>query len=276
LGTGEIVAGRSLLALLQTVPGIGEVSALTWMAHVVWPGRFPNAKACAAYCGCDPSLKVSAGKVTAHTRRKGNTELHHVLTQAAGALIARKREPFGQWGHRLMKKHPRGGYRKACGAVARRLAQAMYYVHMSGEEFTYNTYNFWKTLTVPEMPVEEMGLGRHTHILKRIGLSTSVEVAHAYQTSLSAEKGVGPKCLEAVEHWLKTHGQVSTSKGPSSDARRKQQQARLRNAFATRSSAEPKSSTSPAGASTTTPPLDKKSNGPSPPAPSSTASAHPS
>ena len=56
--------GKEMLQLLQSVPGVGPVTAAVWLAEVVTPRRFPSPKALTAYIGCDPSLKVSAGKVT--------------------------------------------------------------------------------------------------------------------------------------------------------------------------------------------------------------------
>lgn len=172
LGTGEAISGKDLLKLLETVPGIGPVTALTWIAEVGWPGRFPSAKACAAYCGCEPALKLSAGKVKSSSRKAGNKPLHRALVLAAGRLISRKKEPFGQWGCRLMKAKAEGGYRKACGAVGRRLCIALYHIHMRGEAFSYEGYHFWRQKKVrdgrdgpvcalrPAPPEESKGKGQ--------------------------------------------------------------------------------------------------------------------
>ncbi|MDR1559076.1 MAG: hypothetical protein LBS84_05125, partial [Clostridiales bacterium] len=53
-------------------------------------------------------------------------------------------EPFGQWGYAISKKHAKGGYKKASGAVSRRIAVSMYYVHKHNEPFRYDKYNFYK------------------------------------------------------------------------------------------------------------------------------------
>jgi hypothetical protein len=81
-GTGQINGGE-LMKLLCTTPGIGEISALVWIGTVCDPRRFPNSKAVSAFAGCDPTLKVSAGKVTSYSRRGGNRQLHEVLLRAA-------------------------------------------------------------------------------------------------------------------------------------------------------------------------------------------------
>lgn len=206
-----------MLDLLTSVPGIGEVTALTWLSEIVEVQRFANAKAIAAYCGCDPTLKVSAGKVTTYSRRSGNKRLHQALTQAAGLLISRKKEPFGQWGYRIMKSKSTGGYRKAVGAVARRLAVALYHVQRLGVPFSYQKYQFWQTKTVAEMSLADMKLGRFEVVPARLGLDSSTKVANAFYTNPAAEKGVGEKCLEQVKQWLSQNSTESWSGGQSSD-----------------------------------------------------------
>lgn len=63
------IPGSEMVRILCTTPGVGEITCFTWLAFVGTPRRFPNAKALAAYCGLDPSLKVSAGKVNLRFRR---------------------------------------------------------------------------------------------------------------------------------------------------------------------------------------------------------------
>ncbi|HQM51013.1 MAG TPA: IS110 family transposase [Candidatus Hydrogenedentes bacterium] len=236
LGTGEIVSGKQLMPLLETVPGIGPLTALLWMAEIVAVHRFPSAKALAAFAGCDPSLKISAGKVAQHVRRGGNKTLHHALMQAAGQLIQKRNEPFGRWGYKLMRSHPKGGFRKACGAVARRLATSLYHVQRTGESFSYDKYNFWRVPDVPSIPIQDMGLGRFTKILSSLELHTSNQVVNAYMTTLASEKGVGEKCLASIKQWLSQHTKGFTSTGPSSDARVRKSAHRLKRASPTASS----------------------------------------
>lgn len=243
LGTGEVTSGADLHRLLMTVPGVGEKTALVWMTEVVETQRFANAKACAAYCGLDPTLKVSAGKVTSYSRRMGNTRLHRAFIQGAGALISRKREPFGQWGYRMMKAKAKGGYKKACGAVARRMAVACYHVQRTGEAFDYKRYDFWRRKEVPDMPLEQMGLGRYEALLRRLGFERSQEVIDAYYTTLAAEKGVGEKCLQTLRKWLSENTKASSSRAPSSDARVRASATRLVRGLRTASSATTGSST---------------------------------
>ena len=81
--------GTKIIRILTSTPQIGEVTAITWLAHIITPQRFPNAKAVAAYCGLDPSLKVSAKHVTSTVKRGGCKELHKALTSSVISASSR-------------------------------------------------------------------------------------------------------------------------------------------------------------------------------------------
>lgn len=208
------IDGDKLMKCLLSVPGIGEVSALTWLAIVCNPMRFQNSKQVAAFCGADPSLKVSAGKVTSHVKRKGNARLHHVLKNVAAQLVRRNSEPIGKWGYNIYKRHAKGGWGKAINAVSRRLAIFLWRVHYFGDEFSYEQYQFYLVPEVKDVPVSEMGLGsRYENMLMEAGLATSQQVAVAFMTSLPQQKGVGAGCLSKVKAWLDSN-KVSELKTP--------------------------------------------------------------
>ncbi len=197
------MAGTDLFPLLCSIPGIGPLTALVWLLEVVDPRRFATVQACVAYCGSDPSLRISAGKVTSTQRRGGNTRMHVALLHAAQNLLNHHTEPFGRWAYNLMKRTTKGGYKKAVNALARRLARALFYVHAKGERFSYAQYTLVDIPTVPDMPLDEMGLDtRFVRKLQLLGLTTSREVVAAYKTTLAAEKGIGEKCLKAILQWI--------------------------------------------------------------------------
>src|SRR5208283_5418341 len=191
------VPGGVLLDLLCTVPGIGKITALTWVYTVCDPLRFPTSKAVAAFCGCDPTLKISAGKVTAHVRRGGNKDLHIALVQAAMGLVGRASEPIGRWGARLAAKPGRGQWRKAVGAVARRLAVGLYHVHLKIEPFSYLKYNLDLRLEVPDVPIEACGFTRRcAENLRRHGIEDAPTLLARYSTDLAKVKGIGSKTYQ--------------------------------------------------------------------------------
>jgi len=202
---GELRKGSEVLTLLQTVPGIGPVTAMLWLVEIVEPTRFPCGKAVAAFAGCDPTLKVSAGKVTSTVRRKGNARLHTALMQAAGSLITRNKESIGRWGYQIWKRKKKGGFKTACGAVARRLAIAMWHVHSKCEPFSYQGYNFWRQPSLPDVSLSEMGLSPYVfRKFQELGLVTSQRVVDAFNSSLASTPGVGQQCLLEVSLWLQT------------------------------------------------------------------------
>jgi transposase len=106
--TSQTLPGAELLKLLETIPGVGPITASGWLAEVGSIHRFPDVKAATAWAGFDPSLKVSAGKVTAPIRRKGHKGLHALIGEAAGRVL-RLNHPLGVWGKSIAAKHKKGG-----------------------------------------------------------------------------------------------------------------------------------------------------------------------
>jgi len=179
---------------------------LVWLSEVVTPLRLETAKHLSAYCGCDPSLKISADKVTSRVRRKGNNKLHCQLTKIAGTCINWHSEAFGKWGYQIYKKHTKGGYKKASGAVARRIATSMYYVHKKNEPFSYEKYNFYK-IDVPMKQVTDMGLSKRLmNLLETNGIVDSKTLMEEYNTGkIYSIRGLGRKALDEINTWLQNN-----------------------------------------------------------------------
>ena len=132
------LSGKEMVRILCTAPGIGEISCFTWLAYIGTPRRFRNAKAVAAYCSLDPSLKTSAGKTTSTKKRGGCRVLHAILVSSADRIIRAHTEVFGRWGYLMAKSS--GKWKKATNAVGRKICTAMYHMMMSGTEFSYDNY----------------------------------------------------------------------------------------------------------------------------------------
>ena len=211
---GWLVKGEGLIKNLLTVPGVGEIMVLTWLTEIITPTRFLTHKHLAAYCGCDPSLKVSAGKTTSHVRRKGNSTLHDQLIRCAGTCINRANEPFGQWGKQISSRHIKGGYKKACGAVARRICTAMYYIHLNNIPFTYDNYNFFR-IEVEEMTIEEMELTPRLEnlLILKHDYKTSQEVVESYVKGEFKHKGgIGQKSVNEIKNWVDKNKKIYKNK----------------------------------------------------------------
>lgn len=199
----EEINGKKILAILTSVPAVGEVTALTWISVISDPRRFQDKKQVAAFCGSDPSVKVSAGKTTSHTKRKGNARLHHVLKNCASQLVRMHKEPLGQWGYNILRRHRKGAWGRAISAVARRLAICMWHVHRTGFEFSYEQYRFMLVPDVPDVELEETDLHqRYIAMLKEHGFTKTGEIARAFLTTLPQQKGIGVACLTAVKEWI--------------------------------------------------------------------------
>ena len=119
-------AGR----LLQSVPGIDYVLALTILAEVGEVKRFPNRKKFAAYAGLVPKNRDSGEKVGVHTKlQHGSPRLKWAFSVAVQSLPKTKRGRFVVMFRRLEK---RLGRPKALMAVAHRLAFTVYGIWKTG------------------------------------------------------------------------------------------------------------------------------------------------
>jgi transposase len=125
-------------ALLTSVPMIGPVTAVAFLARIGNPNRFNNSREVCAYIGLVPRLRESGktkggGSIT----KSGNTLLRSYLVQAAMHIARRRKnssDPLVQWYERILKRR---GWKKARTALARKLAGIMYGVLKSGKPFTY-------------------------------------------------------------------------------------------------------------------------------------------
>ena len=206
--TGEKISGTELLKLLKTCPGIGDMTACLFISEIADPSRFPCHKAIVAYCGFDPSVKVSAGKVTSATVRRGNKELHASVMRAAGVLLNHKSEYFGQWAARIQKKSAKGGYRKACAAIGRKLIISMYYMWLRNESFSYENYKR-DEFCVDDIPLERTQLSKKTITkLKNLGILSTGLLESKYKTAELFQKGIGSKTIQEVETCLKVMQQA--------------------------------------------------------------------
>ena len=205
---GKSVSGRKLIPILMTAPGVGERTAITWLANIVDPTRFPNQKAVAAYCSLDPSLKISAQKVTSTKKRKGNKALHSALCMSASIIISRHSEFLGRWGYRIYQQT--GKWKKATNAVARRLSTALYFMNLNAVPFSYDNYQLTKELFVLDLPLDDLeklnpGFHRYIPILKSIGISRTKPLVHAYYAcELHGCKGLGPSFYTLIKEFIDT------------------------------------------------------------------------
>jgi transposase len=105
--------------LIQTLPGISEVSAPAILAEIgVDMSQFPDEAHLSSWAGICPGNNESAGKRKSGKTRKGNSFLKGILTEAAWAASRTKGSSYYAVYHNLAK---RIGKKKALVAVAHRM-----------------------------------------------------------------------------------------------------------------------------------------------------------
>ena len=119
---------------LMTVPGVGAVTALRFVAALDEVGRFESAHHVESYLGLVPGESSSSERQQRLSITKaGPTKLRWVLVQAAWALRTRCRlpaaVPLQLWAHRIEQRR---GKRTATVALARKLAGILYALWRDG------------------------------------------------------------------------------------------------------------------------------------------------
>jgi transposase len=123
---------RERVRRLMTIPGVGEVTALTWVVEVGDAERFRSVRQAISYCGLCSAQRESAGKERrGPISKKRNKHLQTVLVEAA------KLAP--RWNPQLAAIHARelerGNRNRATLAVARKLVAYMLAVEKRGADF---------------------------------------------------------------------------------------------------------------------------------------------
>ncbi len=130
---GEMAACR----LLMTVPGVAENAALAFVATIDDPSRFSDSRAVGAYLGLT-SRRYQSGEMdyTGRISKNGDGLLRSLLYEAANCLltIVRKAHPLKDWARRIRN---RSSHKKACVALARKLAVIMHRMLITGEAFRW-------------------------------------------------------------------------------------------------------------------------------------------
>jgi transposase len=123
---------------LQTIHGVGPITALTFISVVEDPKRFDTARQVTAYLGLVPSefnsgdSKRRPGAIT----KSGDAMLRGYLVEAAYSLTRNlaPASPLKDWFNALVKRNG-GRKNKAAVAVARRLARVMWAMWRSGTAY---------------------------------------------------------------------------------------------------------------------------------------------
>jgi transposase len=118
--------------LLRSIPGIGEILALTLLYEIHVIDRFPRVQEFLSYCRLVKGTHESAGKIKKSTGGKmGNVHLKWAFSEAA-ALFLRGNTTGQKYFARLEKKHGKG---KALSVLAAKLGRAVYYMLLRSKPF---------------------------------------------------------------------------------------------------------------------------------------------
>ena len=123
---------RERVRRLMTIPGVGEITALTWALEICEPERFSSIDQAVSYCGLCSAQKESAGKeYRSPISKKRNKHIQTILIEAA------KLAP--RWNPQLAEVHEKesakGNKNKATLAVARKLVAYMLAVDKTKNDF---------------------------------------------------------------------------------------------------------------------------------------------
>ncbi len=124
---------EDLLARLDTIPGIGQLTAEALVAELGTDmSRFPTAKHLASWAGMCPGNDESAGKRRSGKTRKGNPWVRTLLIESAHAASRKKGTYLQAQYHRLAARLSKP---KAAVAVGHSILVIVYHVLRDGGEY---------------------------------------------------------------------------------------------------------------------------------------------
>ena len=122
---------------LMTAPGVGPITAVAFAATIDDAGRFAKSRAVGAYLGLSARRRQSgemdySGRIS----KQGDKLLRALLYGAATSALTRVRRahPLKDWARKLKR---RTSHKKACVALARKLAIVLHRMWISGEDFAW-------------------------------------------------------------------------------------------------------------------------------------------
>ena len=137
----EEVKDDKNVELLETVPGVGKLTAMAYVAYIGDGSRFHKASQVAASIGLVPKIDMSGtinryGSISKH--RCGY--LRSLLVMASWSLIRSKTDSALKAKYKYMVKCQSKNKRKAIIAVARKLAELLYIMLKTGNAFEARSF----------------------------------------------------------------------------------------------------------------------------------------
>ncbi|WBA84128.1 IS110 family transposase [Endozoicomonas sp. GU-1] len=109
--------------ILQTLPGVSEMSAATLIAEIGDDmSKFGGMKEIASWAGLCPGNNESAGKCKSGRTRKGNKMIKTILCEEANAAIKTKSQFKGKYQSLVIRR----GHKRSLVAIAHKLIRVIY------------------------------------------------------------------------------------------------------------------------------------------------------
>jgi transposase len=132
----QLLKDNPLIRLLQTVPGVGPMTASCCLSSVSNASDFKNGRNFAAWIGLVPHQYSTGGKSRLlGISKRGNKELRELFIHAARAVIIRPETSeryFGSW---LLELKSRKPFNVAVVALANKIARIAWSVMMTQKPF---------------------------------------------------------------------------------------------------------------------------------------------
>ena len=123
---------------LMKVPGVGPITALSFVLTLVEPGRFQQGRNVGAFLGMTPKHKQSGERdPQLGISKAGNGNLRRLLVQCAHHILGHfgTESALRQWGQKLAARGGPNAKKRAIVAVARKLSVILHKLWRTGEDY---------------------------------------------------------------------------------------------------------------------------------------------
>jgi len=130
----KLAAEHPVCRRLMTVPGVGPITALRFVAAIDDPSRFSSAHRVQSYLGLTPGEHSSSERERkTGITKAGPSELRRCLVQGAwAAMLARRPHPMLEWARQIAERRSRP---VAAVALARKLAGILFAIWRDGTTY---------------------------------------------------------------------------------------------------------------------------------------------
>ncbi len=126
-----------IVETLQTVPGVGLITALSFVLTLEHPDRFSRPRQAAAYLGLTPKMRDSGNcSPQLGITKAGDSTVRRLLVLCAHcALVRGKDSPLRAWAMNLCQRGGKAAKKRAIVALARKLAVVLLAIWKSGRPY---------------------------------------------------------------------------------------------------------------------------------------------